>query len=592
MMDSRDRRTKSSNANRSRSRQSSSEMNQSSNTRRKPSSSKKRTRPQEDDLQYMSVRSNRAKSSPAARRREANAPQSNSRRSGRRGRQTAEERQYAKSKRLGVIMATVLAITSLIFSISLLTLNMLPNRYVAIILIVLILVDVILFLGQKLSKKRARTGKIITVILTIILMIGSFYFLRISGTLSSIANGSEKVDYIVVAVMDDDPAETIEDAAEYTFGAQFSMDGEHIEEAIGAIEEELGSSINVIEYDSMQDLAVALQEGEVEAIIYNEGHASFIEEENPDFATDIRIIYSYEITSELELDDVSMINVDDECFTVYISGIDVYGSISQTSRSDVNMLAVVNPTEGTILLVNTPRDYYVQFPGVTGDSYDKLTHAGNYGVDTSMATLEELYGIDIDFYTRVNFTSLIEMVDALGGISVYSEYSFTTIEHAGLYKLTVEEGYNEFDGTDALIFARERLNVPGGDNQRGINQQEVIKAMIDKATSPAIITSANSLLGTVSDNVETNMTDEQMQSLIKLQLNENIDWEFTSVSATGTGSNEYCYSSSSTPLYVTIPDYDVVDEISALIKEALGEVTEETEEETEETNVITDIVIE
>ncbi len=504
-----------------------------------------------------------------------------------RGRVTLQKKSNIRSKRLGFVLAGIQALLSIVFIVSIMQIGMLPTRYEMVLLVLLLLLDLLLFFVQFFSKKNAIVGKILSILLIILLGVGSFYMIKASSTLLSITGGDVKVDNMVVVVLDSNPAETLEDVADYSFGVQYAMDGDDVEETIATVESKLGTTLDVTEYSDMQAIALALQTGEVQAIIYNDAHSSFIEDENESFATDIKIIYTYGIETALSLNDSAAANIEvkDECFIVYISGIDVYGNITTNSRSDVNMLAVVNPNTHEILLVNTPRDYYVSFPGVTGDSKDKLTHAGIYGVDTSMATLEALYDIDIDFYARVNFTSLIEMVDALGGISVYSEYSFTTIEHAGLYKLTVNEGYNDFDGTDALIFARERYNVPGGDNQRGINQQEVIKAMIEKVCSPSIITGAYGLLESLSGNVDTNMSTSQIQDLIKQQLDENIAWNIETVSATGTGSSEYCYSYSGGKLYVTIPDYDVVDEISVQIESVLngGTINDaETDTATEE----------
>lgn len=564
--------------------------------RREPS---KRRRKQNEETRYEYNSENRAKSSPSQtdrRRKQASmseeqrikrrqAGEKRARR--RRGRLTKEQRANIKSRRIGIALSIVQIIASVLFSAAIIQLDMLPVRYVVILFVLLVVLGALLLLGQIYSKKNAIIGKVLTGILAIVLFIGSFYIFKISGTLSDISGGSVKVDHMVVAVLDDDPAESIEDVADYVFGVQYSMDEDDVADTIDAIEEELGTTINVVEYSDMQEIAVALQNGEVGAIIYNEAHEAFIEDENPDFSSDVRYVYTHEITTQLSLGTVetSNISVDDECFIVYISGIDVYGEITKNSRSDVNMLAVVNPNTYEILLVNTPRDYYVEFPDVTGSSKDKLTHAGIYGVDVSMATLEQLYDIEIDFYARVNFTSLIEMVDALGGISVYSEYTFTTSANSGSI-VYVQEGYNDFDGTEALSFARERYNVPGGDNQRGINQQEVIKAMIEKVTSPAIITGANALLASVSGNVDTNMSDDQIQELIKMQISENIDWNIDTVSATGTGGNAYCYSYAGGTLYVTYPDYDVVDEISEQIQTVLAggsldEIESETEEATE-----------
>ena len=214
--------------------------------------------------------------------------------------------------------------------------------------------------------------------------------------------------------------------------------------------------------------------------------------------------------------------------------------------------------------MTTPRDYYVEIPGVSGGQKDKLTHAGIYGVDASMATLEELYDTELEFYARVNFTSLIEIVDALGGVDVESEYAFTTSSDSGMV-INVEQGTNHFNGEEALAFSRERQNVPGGDNQRGKDQQAVITAMIKKMVSPAILTGANGILNSVSGNVETNMSQSQIQELIKTQLSEGASWNITSMAAEGTGDNQYCYSYSGAPLYVMQPDQASVDAIKEAI---------------------------
>ena len=195
---------------------------------------------------------------------------------------------------------------------------------------------------------------------------------------------------------------------------------------------------------------------------------------------------------------------------------------------------------------------------------DKLTHAGIYGVDASMSTLGQLYNTSIEFYARVNFTSLVEMVDALGGIDVISEQAFTTSDDSGLV-MDVIQGENHFNGEQALAFARERQNVDGGDFQRGRNQQAVITAMIKKAISPAILTGANGLLNSVSGNVDTNMSTEQIQTLVKNQLSEGGAWNIKSMSAEGMGDTQECFSMVGTPLYVTQPDQNSVAAIQTAI---------------------------
>lgn len=258
-------------------------------------------------------------------------------------------------------------------------------------------------------------------------------------------------------------------------------------------------------------------------------------------------------------------------FNVYISGIDVYGDIDQESRSDVNLIATVNPGTHKILLTTTPRDYYVRIPGVSGDERDKLTHAGNYGVDTSMATLEELYGTKIPFYIRVNFTSVEEIVDVMGGIDVESELAFTTSKAAGEI-VDVKEGMNHFNGKQALAFVRERKALADGDNQRGKNQQALLSALIKKAVSPMIIFHANEMIGSVAGNADTNLSEAQIKSLIRMQISQMKGWDIESVAAEGDGSQkQYCYSYRGGPLYVSVPDESSVEKIKRKIKLTLGE---------------------
>ena len=276
--------------------------------------------------------------------------------------------------------------------------------------------------------------------------------------------------------------------------------------------------------------------------------------------------------SKISVGTVETTDVSKEAFHVYVSGIDVFGELTTQSRSDVNLVATVNPEVHKILLTTTPRDYYVTIPGVSGEQKDKLTHAGIYGVETSMATLENLYGIDIPFYFRVNFTSVIEIVDALGGIDVESEIAFTTGEDSGVV-MDIHEGNNHLTGKEALAFVRERKAFIDGDNQRGKNQQALMTAMIRKAFSPMIVFQMSDVIDGVVGNAETNMTEGQIKSLIRKQLYDLKGWNIESVAASGDDSGkQYCYSYSAAPLYVTVPDTVVVDEI----KRKMGEIIEET----------------
>ena len=236
-----------------------------------------------------------------------------------------------------------------------------------------------------------------------------------------------------------------------------------------------------------------------------------------------------------------------EPFVIYISGIDTYGSISTTSRSDVNILAVVNPKSHTILFVNTPRDYYVQLHGTTGTK-DKLTHAGLYGIDQSEKTLEDLYGIDINYNVKINFTSLEKIVNTVGGIEVESEYNFSS----GGYSFTA--GKNELDGKEALAFSRERYSFEGGDRTRGQNQMRVLTALIGKMSQPSVIVNFQSILGSLNGVFQTNMTSDDMTTLVRNQLDTMTKWSISSISVDGNGASQPTYSMGAQNLYVMIPD--------------------------------------
>jgi len=467
------------------------------------------------------------------------------------------------SRKIGLCICAVQLIASAVFFVALWLMNLLPAKYVTIIGLVLLLFFVCVVSTQLLSKKKGIAGKVISILLSIGLIFGSYYIFKTTNVIENISGGDTKVTKMVVAVKESDPAEKLEDAASYQFGVQYALQRSDVEAAVANINEKLGSQIAAVEYGSVAEQAAALHSGEVQAIIYNDAYSQMLEEGLGEEQENFKVIYTYEVKSKVE-NKAEQVEVKDETFTVYISGIDVYGAIETNSRSDVNILAVVNPNTHQVLLVTTPRDYYVQIPGISGDMRDKLTHAGIYGVDASMSTLGQLYNTSIEFYARVNFTSLVEMVDALGGIDVISEQAFTTSDDSGLV-MDVIQGENHFNGEQALAFARERQNVDGGDFQRGRNQQAVITAMIKKAISPAILTGANGLLNSVSGNVDTNMSTEQIQTLVKNQLSEGGAWNIKSMSAEGMGDTQECFSMVGTPLYVTQPDQNSVAAIQTAI---------------------------
>lgn len=275
-----------------------------------------------------------------------------------------------------------------------------------------------------------------------------------------------------------------------------------------------------------------------------------------------------------EENDDQVDNIAKNPFIVYLSGIDTrnYGEIEDKSRSDVNMVVAVNPKTKTVLMVSTPRDYYVALDG-DSNKMDKLTHAGNYGIECSMNTLEALYDIEFNYYAKVNFKSVVDIVDALGGVTVTSEYNFSSPHSFSGKTYTFKKGENFVDGDMALTFARERESFANGDRQRGIHQQVLIKAVVEKAISPSMLIPANieNMLDAISKNTRTNFSEKEIKKLISYQMSTmSKEWKFESMSADGVGKSNYTYSYPHQLLYTMVPDYDTVDAakeaISAVIK--------------------------
>lgn len=470
---------------------------------------------------------------------------------------------YAKVKNLpGKLLVLIQLLMTVLFIVVVWSGGMVPGKYLAVLTIVLFVLFGALFAMQYLKSRIYILGIVISLLISLGLGVASFYMLRADQMLADVGGATYKTDNMIVVVRADDASENILDAQNYTFGIQTSLDQENNQKMVEDLTHVLGKEPDLSEYVNVQAEAQALLDGEIGAAIYNEAFTGIIEDSIEGYSDQVKILYQYGIDTEIAQPEENQ-NVE-EPFNIYISGIDVSGSITTNSRSDVNIIMTVNPNTHKILLSTTPRDYYVTIPGVSGEQRDKLTHAGIYGVDVSMATLENLYGIDISYYARVNFTSLIKIVDALGGVEVQSEYAFS----AGGYSF--QEGTNYLNGEQALAFSRERYSFSGGDNQRGKNQEAVLTGILQKAMSPAILTNASALITSVSDSVETNMTRQEMAKFINMQLSDGASWTIESTAAVGTGDNQACYSSGSQLLYVMWPDEASVSEISTKMQQVLN----------------------
>jgi len=473
-------------------------------------------------------------------------------------------------KTAGLILCGVQLLISLILIFLVVNLNVLPTGLLMVVISVLFLLWALPFITQLAARKKTKsiTGKVASGIIILVLLYGISLVWQGGRALEEVSGDDFIVTFenIVVAVLIEDPAQTIQDAAEYTFGVQFATGGDSIQTMISSLNEELESEIWTSEFSSVLAQGEALMDGQVRAIIYNQAFNGVLEERMPGFTASIRVLGSKQIATETANLATDIVMGEDP-FVVYISGLDEFGPIETSGLSDVNILMVVNPSTHQILLVNTPRDYYIVFPGVSGGQRDKLTHAGVFGVQTSMAALAELYQVDVPFYVKVNFTSMIQIVDALGGIEVYSEQSFVRGD------LFVSQGWNFFNGAQALTFSRERMHIDGGDFQRGRNQQAVIMGMMRRAMSPAILTGANEILASVSGSMSTSMTTEQIQDVIRNQLDGNPSWNVISVAAEGWVDYRAGFTMPGEPLSMVIPDEDSVARIREQIAAVMaGEI--------------------
>lgn len=227
--------------------------------------------------------------------------------------------------------------------------------------------------------------------------------------------------------------------------------------------------------------------------------------------------------------------INEEPFIIYLSGMDDEGKVSLYGHNDVNIYVVCNPDTRQILLVSTPRDAYVYMTGNGGRSgLDKLTHAGNEGINEAMNAMENIYGIAADYYVRLNFTGCVNIVNALGGITVNSEVEFTNGTDAWYSQYHFVRGENKLSGEQTIAFVRERQAFDDGDFQRGRNQEAALEGIINKATSPSILMNYADVLDSVSSMMLTNMPTSAISSLVKDQISDTTAWNIQSYSVEGT----------------------------------------------------------
>lgn len=483
----------------------------------------------------------------------------------------------------GAVITIIVIMLSVVFMGLLAMTKMIPTIYMLIIGIVLAVLAAIIWLLVWRTRYTGRFigGTIFAVILVAILGFGGFYINKTRTAISDISSVTTEVTQIAVYVKSDDAADSVEATKGYNYGILSSLDRENTDGAVEHLKSEFGTDVQTTEYAGLTELADGLLNGEVNAMLMNSAYLSVYEDMDgyTDFGTKVKEVGTVDVETEIQaaveetpVEPITTAN-GGKVYTIYLSGIDTRGEMTAKSRSDVNIIATVNTDTHEILLVSTPRDYYVPL-SISGGAPDKLTHAGIYGIDVCMDTLGMLYDIDINYYFRINFGGFVKVIDALGGITVDSDYDFDSKNILGYH---FNKGENYVNGEQALIFARERYAFQEGDRQRGKNQMAVIRGVVKKALSPEILTSYSSILSSLDGCFGTNITYEEIAQILQQQLSNGGDWTIVSYSVDGTGATEKPYSMSQ-KAYVMVPDYNTVDKAKSLMEKVRnGEVVTQEE---------------
>ncbi|MDA5453786.1 LCP family protein, partial [Streptococcus thermophilus] len=466
---------------------------------------------------------------------------------------------------VNVGLTILYAILALVLLFTMFNYNFLSFRFLNIIITIGLLVVLAISIFLQKTKKSPLVTTVVLIIFSLVSLVGIFGFkqmIDITNRMNQTAAFSEVEMSIVVPKESD-----IKDVSQLTsVQAPTKVDKNNIEILMSALKKDKKVDVKVDDVASYQEAYDNLKSGKSKAMVLSGSYASLLESVDSNYDSNLKTIYTYKIKKK---NNNSAKQVDSKVFNIYISGIDTYGSISTVSRSDVNIIMTVNMNTHKILLTTTPRDAYVKIPGGGANQYDKLTHAGIYGVETSEQTLENLYGIKIDYYARINFTSFLKLIDQLGGVTVHNDQAFTSLH--GKFDFPV--GDIQMNSEQALGFVRERYSLDGGDNDRGKNQEKVISAIVNKLASLKSVSNFTSIVNNLQDSVQTNISLDTINALANTQLDSGSKFTVTSQAVTGTGSTGQLtsYAMPNSSLYMMKLDNSSVASASQAIKNLMEE---------------------
>lgn len=478
-----------------------------------------------------------------------------------------DKKQNKVGKVFGIIFSILLVAATMYLLFNVIKLNVLPTKLLFLMTIVFVLLDLIFILLLCFATKGV-VSKIICIIFTVAISLGSclggFYLSKTGGLLSNITNVAKHTKNTVsVIVKQSSDMKNKNDLAGHSVGTLANINTQGSKKILKELNKS-GIQMEKREYGSLTEMLESFYNGEVDSIVINESSRSQITDIDAykDFDNNTRVVYqtSYKVENTDKANAVS--NITTTPFNVLISGSDTRGGYDENGRSDVIMVATVNPKTGTILLTSVPRDFYVETAcdaadGCQQGALDKITHTGVHGTNTTKRTVEKLLGIEINYTFKVGFDTVTDIVDAVGGIDVNVEpgYECSNFMHAP--GLSVHAGVNHLNGEQALGYARERYAYSEGDRQRTKNQQQVLMGIVDKITSPAIVTNYASIMDSMSNTFSTTMSNDEISSLIKYQLNSNPKWKMEQYMVNGTGDTLMC-AELGDAAYVMVPDQSTV----------------------------------
>lgn len=477
------------------------------------------------------------------------------------------------SKVLSILLSVVLVISSFYLLYQVIRLNVLPSKFLFPLTIGVVVLDAIFILLLIYFSKNV-VSKIICIVLTLFICVtscmGGYYISKTQNVLSNITNVAKHAKNTVSVIVKESSSIKNKSQLNGVSVGSLRLNEQGSKKVLKELSSE-GIVLNQTEYDSMTALLEAFYNGEVDSIIINESSRSQIldMEAYSNFDSNTRVVYqtSYKVKNNDSASAVS--DITSKPFNVLISGSDTRGGFDENGRSDVIMIATVNPKTHTILLTSVPRDFYVTTACDAGDgcmqgALDKITHTGIHGTNTTKRTVEQLLGIEINYTFKVGFDTVTKLVDTLGGVDVTVAPGYAVHNEY----INVKEGVNHLYGEEALEYARERYAYAEGDRQRTKNQQQVLMGIVKEATKPSVITNYAAILDTMANTFSTTMSNDEITDLIKYQLNNNPTWKMEQYMVDGTGDTLMC-AELGDAASVMVPDQSTVkmakDKINAVL---------------------------